>query len=70
VTRTAIRPLSSAVNFKRLNDIDEVEEQFSQHCNDIIGSDFTAAEKANFITYLMAEKTPSEKGDPQALNGS
>jgi len=41
--------------------LDKVEEQFTQHCNDIIGSDCTAAEKANFITYLMTEKTPSEK---------
>ena len=61
VTGRAIRPLSPAVNFKRFSDIDKVEEQFTQHCNDIIGSDCTAAEKANFIAYLMTEKTPSEK---------
>lgn len=61
VTGRAIRPLSPAVNFKRFSDIDKVEEQFAQHCNDIIGSDCTAAEKANFIAYLMTEKTPSEK---------
>ncbi len=61
VTGRAIRPLSPAVNFKRFSNIDKVEEQFTQHCNDIIGSDCTAAEKANFITYLMTEKTPSEK---------
>jgi hypothetical protein len=61
VTGRAIRPLSPAINFKRFNDIDKVEEQFTQHCNDVIGSDCTAAEKANFITYLMTEKNPSEK---------
>ena len=61
VTGRAIRPLSPAVNFKRFSDIDKVEEQFTRHCNDVIGSDCTAAEKANFITYLMTEKTPSEK---------
>lgn len=70
VTGRAIRPLSPAINFKRFSDIDKVEEQFTQHCNDIIGSDCTAAEKANFITYLMTEKTPSEKNNPQAINGN
>lgn len=59
VTGKAIRPLSPAVNFKRFNDIDKVEDEFTKHCNDIIGSDCTAQEKANYITYLMTEKTPS-----------
>ena len=61
VTGRAIRPLSPAVNFKRFSDIYKVEEQFTEHCNDIIGNDCTAAEKTNFITYLMTEKTPSIK---------
>ena len=61
VTGRAIRPLSPAVNFKRFSDIDKVEEQFTEHCNDILGNDCTAAEKANFITYLITEKTPSVK---------
>jgi len=61
VTGKAIRPLSPAVNFKRFNDIDVVEEKFTLHCNDIIGSDCTAAEKANYITYLITEKTPTTK---------
>lgn len=61
VTGKSIAPLSPAVNFKRFNDLDKVEDQFTQHCNDIIGSDCTAAEKANYITYLLTEKTPSAK---------
>ncbi|MGZ8257961.1 MAG: DUF1924 domain-containing protein [Methylotenera sp.] len=61
VTGKAIRPLSPVVNFKRFADIDKVEEQFTLHCNDIIGSDCTAAEKANYITYLLTEKTPTAK---------
>lgn len=61
VTGRAIRPLSPATNFKRFSDIDKVEQQFTKHCNDIISRDCNAAEKANFITYLMTEKTPSEK---------
>lgn len=61
VTGKAIKPLSPVVNTKRFTDIDKVEEQFTQHCNDIIGSDCTAKEKADYITYVMSEKTPSVK---------
>lgn len=61
VTGKPINPLAPAVNFKRFSDIEKVEEQFTLHCNDIIGSDCTAAEKASYITYLLTEKTPSAK---------
>jgi hypothetical protein len=60
VTGKAINPLSPAVNFKRFSEIEKVEEQFTKHCNDIIGSDCTAAEKASYITYLLTEKTPTK----------
>ncbi|MES2181063.1 MAG: DUF1924 domain-containing protein [Pseudomonadota bacterium] len=59
VTGKPIKPLSPMVNYKRFSDVDKVEEQFTLHCNDIIGSDCTAAEKANYIAYLLTEKTPS-----------
>jgi hypothetical protein len=49
------------VNHKRFSDVEKVEEQFTEHCNDIIGSDCTAAEKANYIAYLLTEKTPSTR---------
>lgn len=61
VTGKPIKPLSPMVNFKRFSDVEKVEEQFTLHCNDIIGSDCTAAEKANYIAYLLTEKTPSKK---------
>lgn len=61
VTGKAIRPLSPAVNKNRFTDLDKVEDKFVEHCNDILGSDCTAAEKSNFIAYLMTEKTPSAK---------
>ena len=61
VTGKPIKPLSPNVNYKRFSDVDKVEEQFTKHCNDIIGSDCTAAEKANYIAYLLTEKTPSTK---------
>lgn len=61
ITGKPIKPLSPNVNYKRFSDVDKVEEQFTKHCNDIIGSDCTAAEKANYIAYLLTEKTPSKK---------
>lgn len=61
VTGKAIRPLSPVVNAKRFEDFEKVQEKFTQHCKDIIGSDCTAAEKASYITYLLTEKTPSVK---------
>lgn len=61
VTGKPIKPLSPVVNYKRFSDVEKVEEQFTLHCNDIIGSDCTAAEKANYIAYLLTEKTPTKK---------
>ena len=61
VTGKAIQPLSPAVNTKRFSDFDKVEAKFSQHCFDILGEDCTAAQKANYITYVLTEKTPTAK---------
>ncbi|MDP2152068.1 MAG: DUF1924 domain-containing protein [Methylotenera sp.] len=61
LTGKAIEPLSPAVNNKRFKDLDKVEEKFTEHCNEIIGTDCTAAEKANYIIYLLTERTPSAK---------
>jgi hypothetical protein len=61
VTGKPIRPLSPAVNENRFTDIEKVEAKFTEHCNDILGADCTAAEKSNFISYLLTEKTPSVK---------
>ena len=61
VTGKKIAPLSPNVNHKRFSDIDKVEENFTKHCNEVIGADCTAAEKANYIAYLLTEKTPSAK---------
>jgi hypothetical protein len=59
VTGKAIRPLSPVVNAKRFDDFEKVQGKFTQHCKEIIGSDCTAAEKANYITYVLTEKIPS-----------
>lgn len=60
VTQKSIKPLSPVVNPKRFTDIDKVENNFTDHCNDIIGADCSAQEKANFITYLLTASSPSE----------
>ncbi len=61
VTGKVIKPLSPAVNPSRFTDIDKVEAQFTKHCNDIIGSDCAAKEKADYITYVISEKKPTVK---------
>lgn len=53
VTGKPIKPLSPVVNPTRFTDIAKVEDNFIDHCNDIIGADCSAEEKANFITYLL-----------------
>ena len=60
-TGKVIQPLSPVVNTKRFSDFDKVEAKFSQHCVDILGTDWTAAQKANYITYVLTEKTPTPK---------
>lgn len=61
VTGKAIKPLSPYVNKDRFNDVDKVEDNFTKHCNDIVGTDCTANEKANYIAYLLTERKPSAK---------
>lgn len=60
VTGKKIKPLSPVVNNKRFSDYDKVEGLFSKHCNDILGADCSPADKANYITYLLTEKTPTK----------
>ncbi len=61
VTGKTIKPLSPVVNEKRFADFDKVEAKFTQHCVDILGADCTAAQKANYISYVLTEKTPTAK---------
>jgi len=61
LTGKSIAPLSPAVNKKRFSNLDKVEEKFTEHCNEIIGADCTAAEKANYIVFLLTERTPTAK---------
>ncbi|HEY0907545.1 MAG TPA: DUF1924 domain-containing protein [Methylophilus sp.] len=60
VTGKEIPPLAPRVNTKRFTDLDKVEEEFTKHCNDILGADCEPSEKANFIAYLLTETKPSK----------
>lgn len=60
-TGKTIKPLSPVVNAKRFADFEKVEAKFTQHCVDILGQDCTAAQKANYISYVLTEKTPTPK---------
>jgi hypothetical protein len=61
ITGKSIKPLSPVVNTKRFTNLDHVEDKFTKHCTEVLGSDCSAAEKANYITYLLTEKTPTAK---------
>lgn len=56
VTGKKIQPLSPIVNAKRFSDIEEVEKQFNKHCHEVVGSDCSASEKANYIAFLIEDK--------------
>lgn len=56
VTGKAIKPLSPVVEKSRFTDVDKVEKNFVDHCNDILGRDCTAQEKGNYIAYLLTVK--------------
>lgn len=61
VTKKPIKPLSPAINPKRFSSIKNVEIKFTKHCNEVVGSDCTLQEKANYIAYLLTETTPTVK---------
>lgn len=56
VTGKPIKPLAPSANGKRFSDLDKVEKNFEKHCLEVIGRDCTAAEKGNFIAYLVSVK--------------
>jgi len=61
VTGKSIKPLAPTVNAKRFSSVKNVEKKFTEHCNEVVGSDCTSQEKGNYIAYLLTEKTPSKK---------
>jgi hypothetical protein len=58
-THKKIQPLSPVVNEKRFTDLDKIEKNFTDHCNDLLGHDCTAQEKGDYIAYLLTVKFDS-----------
>ncbi len=56
VSKKSIKPLAPSVNPKRFTDRQKVEKNFSEHCQELYSRDCNAAEKGNFLTYLMSVK--------------
>lgn len=56
VTDKTIRPLSPAANGERFTDPAKVEKWFRRNCTEVVGRECSAAEKADFIAFLTADR--------------
>lgn len=54
ITGKSIRPLAVAANAERLSDSAKVEKWFGRNCKEVVGRACSAAEKADFVQYLMS----------------
>ncbi len=54
VTGKAIRPLAVAANAERLSDPAKVEKWFGRNCKEVVGRACSAAEKADFVQFLLS----------------
>jgi len=55
-TGKAIQPLAPAVNAERFSNPTKVEKWFRRNCNDVVGRECTAAEKADVLAWLLTLK--------------
>ncbi len=56
VTGKAIKPLAPAAHAERLSDPAKVEKWFRRNCSEVVGRECSAAEKADFMTFLMGAR--------------
>lgn len=54
VTGKSIGPLAPSANPQRFSDRAKVEKWFKRNCNDTLGRECTAAEKADVLAYLIS----------------
>lgn len=54
-THKVIDPMSPRVNTERFTDEKKIEKWFKRNCNDAWGRECTAQEKADFLTFLLAQ---------------
>ena len=55
-TAKAIRPLAPAFDPDRFTDAAKVEKWFRRNCNDVVGRECSAAEKADLLSWLISLK--------------
>ena len=55
-TAKAIRPLAPAFDADRFTDPTKVEKWFRRNCNDVVGRECSAAEKADLLSWLISLK--------------
>ena len=56
VTGKVIKPLSPNANPARFTDEAKVDKWFKRNCNDVLGRECTAQEKADVLSWLMTVK--------------
>lgn len=55
-TGRSIAPLAPAFNAKAFTDSAKVDKWFRRNCNDVVGRECSATEKADVLTYLIGLK--------------
>lgn len=55
-THKVISPLAPVVNVKRFTDTAKTEKWFRRNCNDVLGRECTAKEKADVLAWLITLK--------------
>lgn len=53
LTDKPIKPLAPTVNAERFSDPAKVEKWFGRNCKEVVGRACTAAEKADFLAFLL-----------------
>lgn len=53
VTDKAIKPLAPAANGERFTELVKAEKWFGRNCKEVVGRECNAAEKADFVAYMM-----------------
>ena len=56
VTGKLIQPLAPAANAERFTDLAKVEKWFRRNCSEVTGRECSAAEKADFMVYVMGKR--------------
>lgn len=53
VTGKSIAPMAPSANPERFTDAAKTEKWFKRNCNDVVGRECTAAEKSDFVEFLV-----------------